>query len=252
MYKTKTFHAKIIIASILFSTLLLTNACTPIYIYPTRQTVALVEEKGDLIASCNIATGNNIGVGAAYGVTNNVAISTQFNSYNQTRFADQSAIFPDYSWQNELIIYNNKTTGIMPALNIGFGMNRLGNKNKHFSVDDKHIFLQPSLSIKVIDEFLVSFSGRIIGTKYNMLMQPNYNDPYDMDIISQLYDYPYNNSTMYFRVDPALTITSKIDNIKIQLQMLYPIEMNYRTDRVYLPTIGFSVAANLGNFLKLR
>jgi hypothetical protein len=250
MYKTKTIHAKIIVTAILITILLVTNACTPVYIYPTRQTVALVEKKGDLIASANIATGNNIGVGAAYGITNNVALSTQFNSYNQTRFADQSAIFPDLSWQNELIIFQNKTSGIMPALNIGFGINRLGNKNKHFSVDDKHIFLQPTLSIKILEEFSISFSGRIIGTKYNMLMQPNYADPYDIDIIRQLYDYPYNSNTIYYRFDPAITFTSHIDDLKIQFQMLYPMELNYRTYNYYLPTFGFTIGYNFANFLK--
>ncbi len=250
MYNQKSFF-KICIYTILVIVLLVgTNACSPIYVYPTRQTVAMVEEKGDLVASLNIATGSNLNAAAAYSLTDNVAISTQFSSYDQTRFTGKEAAFPDYSWQNELILYKNNPSGITSALNIGLGINQLGNRNSLFTVSDRHIFLQPSISVRVINEFSISFSGRFIGTKYNMNARQSYNNSEDIEMINNLYSFPYDKNTIYYRLDPAITLTSHIDNLKIQFQMLYPMELNFRTNYYYWPTFGFTFGYKFANFLK--
>lgn len=250
MYKTQTIILNFILLASTIALLLSTNACSPIYVYPTRQTVAMVEEKGDLVASLNIATGSNINAAAAYSITDNVAVSTQFSSYDQTRFTGEEAIFPDYSWQNELILYKNNPTGITSALNIGLGINQLANRNTYFTVSDRHLFLQPSISIRVINEFSISFSGRFIGTKYNMLPRQAYNNADDIEMMQNIYSFPYDKNTIYYRFDPAITFTSHIDDLKIQFQMLYPMEMNYRTYNYYWPTFGFTFGYKFANLLK--
>ncbi len=222
---------------ILFGVAIAFSSCSPKYYTPNTQNVPLISEKGETNLTLS-GNGNQVEFQGAYGITENIAIQANGGLFipadldngngGSGKFIEFGAGY--FKPVTEKLIF--ETYGIL-----GFGNfeNHISDvAGGDISANILRVGIQPSLGFKS-KYFSAALSSRFVNLMYSKIEG---NLIYEG--LGQV-DYLKDNSSN-FLVEPAITLRTGFEKVKLQLQYGYSINVSkndFKQDKTYL-TLGLN------------
>lgn len=200
---------------------LLFISCTDYIYVPNHQPVNLFEKKNELILSTSRSFYGGLGAELGYSFTNHIGINSSFNSFDISyRGDDNKKLFNDYSWQNELVLFNKATNGLYLGLNIGYGNAYYNANNPYYKVNMQQRYLIPSAGYYFTPKFSMFLSTRCSRADYQLLPQMALESDYDKEMFDKYFSINRIDNSKKYLYEPALTFNYSLQDIRLQAQMI--------------------------------
>lgn len=218
-------------------------SCNPKFYTPNTQNVPLISESGETNLTLS-GNGNQVEFQGAFGVTNSIAVKANGGLFIPSDLDNGnggSGKFVEFGAGYFKPITENWIFETYAIVGIGSFENHLPSTvadhpltNGKISGDILRIGIQPNFGYKS-KYFSAAVSSRIVNLSYSNI---------EGDLIFENIDQPnyLKNNSSNFLVEPALTLRGGLENIKLQVQYGYSVNLtnsNFKQDNSFL-TIGLN------------
>jgi len=216
----KLTHFLLAIGSIVIA-----SSCNNNIYIPNHQPVNLFEKKNELILSSSRSFGNGIGVELGYSLTNNIGVNSALNTFDISYSGENnSKLFSDYNWQNELVLFNKFDNNLYIGLNAGYGTAKFSANNPYYNINMKQKYLIPSVGYYFTPKFSMFLSVRRSLLQYQLHPLMSLDTEYDKQMFEQYFSIDNINNHKKYLSEPALTVSYLFQDIRLQAQMIRMME----------------------------
>lgn len=231
-------------------------SCNPYFYMPTKHNVLPFNEKGDIMLAVSAGLNDNFAVDAGYSITDNIGVTTSFNSLDISASGNSKYLNNDYIWDSELVLYKKINKNMFSGINMGAGWGKYNTYSAYYNYNFNRQYVLPWFVYKsTISSFekistYVGLSTKFSRVNYGLNPMLDLSSDYDRQMFYNYFELENLNKERFIS-EIGFTFGIDFEKIKIQIQnqnVIFPSKQDY-----ILPSnLTVSVYFYLNNFFKKK
>ncbi len=211
------------------------TSCNSYFYMPTTHNVLPFNEKGDIMLAVSAGLNDNLAIEGGYSITDNIGVTTSFNSLDISALGNSKYLNNDYIWDNELVLYKKFNKNLFSGVNMGAGLGKFNTYSAYYDYNFSRQYILPWFVYKTSNSFFEKLSAYLgLSAKFSRVdfgLHPKLDigSDYDREMFYNYFEIENLNKER-FMSEIGFTFGLDLEKMKIQIQsqnVIFPSKKTY-------------------------